>query len=1297
MIQKTMIGLAGLALITAGCTTGHFLSDASKPSPAAVKALTKKVADWQIETFEDQAKYRALSSSGWRADDGKHHEADWANAALYSGMDQWRKVADHPEKYTRWLKRICERNAWKLYGDSIYNNLYHADTHLVGLTYLSLYEEFQDPAMLKPMQQTFETILEHPSSASLEHVSKKDRPKNSHDYLHRWSWCDALYMAPPVWARLAKVTGDRKYLDFMDKEYHATYDVLWSEKDHLFYRDTRFFTRFEKNGKPLFWSRGNGWVFGGLALMIPDLPEDWEGRAFYVDLFKKMAESIKNCQRADGTWSMGLLGGVAGYPVKETSGTAFHTFAFAWGINNGLLDRETYEPVVFRAWNALTKCVTDEGMLSHVQPIGASPGDSFADKTEVYGIGAFLAAGSEVYKLVGGKIPDRSLETPVDRGYELIPFMEDGGWCWYQDPRAIIHDGKLFVGAIKGSGSGPAQVGIYDLKAYKPLGTVLMHDNFDRDDHNAPAFHVRPDGSVLAVYARHSHENVHYSRISDPADPLKWSAEVQHEYAFSNPRDKVTYMNLVELKAEGLLYNFFRGIDYNPTFVTSADHGETWSDPVHFFQNEVGGRQRPYARYTGNGKDTVFVSITDAHPRNYGNSLYYFEFRDGNFYKADGTLIKNLKADGPLRPSEAETVFLGSGVERKGRGQSAPNSAWTSSIAIDAMGHPHMGYTLYLDNDDHRYRLASWNGAEWIDREVAYGGKCLYERESSYTGLITLDPVDPEVVFISTDVNPSTGEDTGGKHEIYRARIKPEDDITTIQWEAVTRNSPVRNIRPVILRDGDNRVVLWNRGRFNTYTDYDLDTVGFVEKVAPNKGPFLATGIKIGEVDQTSAIVWARLTRNPKRVGSDAPVPEVLYLNDKTGEYEPMQGRKDRIPKVIYPEGATVETIEGATPGANGRVRLKYRQVGAADWRQAGWATVDPAKDYTHPFSISGLTPGADYELKVEAAPLNKETVSAAIEGSFKTAPAADTPADINFIVTTGTAYKDKESDQGYQFYKSALKLDPEFFVHTGDILYYDYYAKTKELALWGWARQFSLPNHIDFQRQVASYFIKDDHDTWMNDCYPGMKTRFMGEFTYEQGTQIFLWEVPMGDKTYRTVRWGKDLQIWMVEGRDFRSPNDAPDGPGKTIWGKPQMDWFKSTVEASDATFKVLISPTPIVGPDRKNKKDNHANSGFAHEGAWLRDFISQQKNMVSVCGDRHWQYVSKDRKTGLMEFCCGPGSDAHAGGWSNEDRFPEHLYLNVCGGFLEGSVDHLGGEPRLVFRHYDPAGKLLHEHVLP
>jgi alkaline phosphatase D len=373
---------------------------------------------------------------------------------------------------------------------------------------------------------------------------------------------------------------------------------------------------------------------------------------------------------------------------------------------------------------------------------------------------------------------------------------------------------------------------------------------------------------------------------------------------------------------------------------------------------------------------------------------------------------------------------------------------------------------------------------------------------------------------------------------------------------------------------------------------------------------------------------------------------------------------------------------------------VKYKRVDAKSWQDLDWQQVDPRANFTTQFFLSGLVAGTAYELMVEARPPDGKQVSSCLEGTFSTAPAVDDPAGVTFIVTTGTSYPDIDSEQGYKLYPSSLKLDPDFFVHTGDILYYDRLGKTEELARWHWDRMYSLPNNIEYHRQVPSYFIKDDHDTWMDDAYPGLQTRYMGEFTWEQGLDIFPQEVPMGELTYRSVRWGKDLQIWLVEGRDYRSQNIMKDGPDKTIWGKRQMDWFTSTVKASDATFKVLISPTPIVGPDRVKKNDNHSNTGFTYEGNKIRQFIASQDNMYVICGDRHWQYVSRDLETGVIEFSCGPGSDAHAGGWSNDQKLPEHLYLNVVGGFLEAEVRRQEGEPQLIIRHYNPDGDLLHEY---
>ena len=452
-----------------------------------------------------------------------------------------------------------------------------------------------------------------------------------------------------------------------------------------------------------------------------------------------------------------------------------------------------------------------------------------------------------------------------------------------------------------------------------------------------------------------------------------------------------------------------------------------------------------------------------------------------------------------------------------------------------------------------------------------------------------------------------------------------------------------------------------------------LFAIALLASAACQQSPpvYQATGIKICEVDQDSAIIWTRLTRDVERVGSDHPMPSVKYRDPETGELEEASGRPDMVPVVEFPDGSTIETIEGAVPGAEGEVRVRFRLEGAKDWSATDWQRVDREADFTAQLPLTGLEPASRYELEVEARPAEGAEITATLAGGFKTAPAADEPARVVFTATTGTSYRDQDAPVGgFKMYAQMLELDPSFFVHTGDILYYDRLAKTLPLAHWHWQRMYSLPTNVAFHKEVSSYFIKDDHDAWRNDSWPTMQSRFMGDFTFEHGLRVFRQQVGMGEKTYRTIRWGKDLQVWLVEGRDFRSPNDMPDGPDKTIWGAEQKEWFKRTVAESDAAFRVLISPTPIVGPDRVNKNDNHANRGFTHEGDEIRGFIASQKDMYVVCGDRHWQYVSQHGETGVREYSTGPGSDAHAGGFSQDRRTDEHLYLNVIGGFLAGTV---------------------------
>jgi len=465
------------------------------------------------------------------------------------------------------------------------------------------------------------------------------------------------------------------------------------------------------------------------------------------------------------------------------------------------------------------------------------------------------------------------------------------------------------------------------------------------------------------------------------------------------------------------------------------------------------------------------------------------------------------------------------------------------------------------------------------------------------------------------------------------------------------------------------------------------------------QGPYQVMGIKTGEVTDHSAIIWTRLNLAAARVGISGGMPKVTY-RDRNGQLiSQNKSRRNMRPVVAFPKQGDLTTIEGAVPGTPGVVRVLYRPSKSLRWRRTDWQAVDIRADYTRQFRLSGLQANTRYLLKIESCAVDG-TRGQTVEGQFLTAPAPVDAERVVFTVSTGQAYGDQDIEAsaggGFKIYDEMLKLDPSFFVHTGDIVYYDRLAKSLDLAQWHWQRTYSLPTNVRFHNRVSSYFIKDDHDTWLNDCWPEQQTRFMGDFTFGQGLRLFPQMVPMGARTWRTFRWGQDLQIWLVEGRDFRSPNTQPDGPDKTIWGPEQKAWFKRTVEASAASFRILISPTPLVGPDRTNKRDNHANEGFRHEGDELRSFIATQKNMFVICGDRHWQYVSQDLKTGVREYSCGPASDKHAGGWSNDQRYPEHRYLNVTGGFLAVTVERKSGNPTATFRHYSTDGEVLHEETM-
>jgi len=462
-----------------------------------------------------------------------------------------------------------------------------------------------------------------------------------------------------------------------------------------------------------------------------------------------------------------------------------------------------------------------------------------------------------------------------------------------------------------------------------------------------------------------------------------------------------------------------------------------------------------------------------------------------------------------------------------------------------------------------------------------------------------------------------------------------------------------------------------------------------------SEGPYFGNGFHNGWADQNSVVIWTRLTKTPElnRKG-----PKFLVPTAKEHRRLDKMANPDSIYRAQIPEGYTLDQMEGACPGMKGEVKLSYYPLRSEDQKkETGWVPVDEKKNFTRQWKLENLKPDTKYVVEIEARRSGKNKITDKIYGSFRTPPDPDSVRQINFCIVTCHDYPRRDdSINGHKIYKSMLQPFPDFFVHTGDVEYYDKpgpFALTEELMRFKWDRIFALPYQRDFYKEVTTYFMKDDHDVLRDDAYPGMK---YGTVTWERGLEIFDKEqFPSNDLPYKTIRWGKGLQIWLMEGRNYRSKNDDPDGPGKTIWGKEQKEWLFRTLKESDATYKLIISPGPILGPDRDNKNDNYSNKGFKYEGDEIRNFLKQFDNVFICNGDRHWQYVTNIPGTTLWEFGTGPGSDVHAEGWNQSDVRPEHRFLRVKGGYLRGTVYRNNDEVIIKFQHCYVDGNVVHEEV--
>ena len=382
---------AGAGMTVAGLLLGACASApspyarAADPSESAASSAAldsaRRVADWQLGHLDDLSYLRTFQRQS--AD-----PTGWIQATFYIGLTALAD-ATGDARYAEAVLRHGRELDWRLGARPR-----HADDEAIGQAWVWAAAHSQ-PAMreaqLAPLRARFDAVLTAPSSTSLTF----DEAPGDRACQARWCWSDALFMAPPVWFELTRLTGDPRYAAHADREYQAAVDRLFDREAGLFYRDSRFIGQRSAAGHKVFWSRGNGWTYSGLAAIIDSLAPNDPRRARYVDLFRDMSVSLVALQGAEGYWPVSLLD--PGGP-PETSGSGFIVHGLAWGVNAGLLDGPQYKEAVRRGWAALHRAVDDDGRLGWVQQVGYAPDEVLASDTQLYGSGAYLLAAAEVAK-----------------------------------------------------------------------------------------------------------------------------------------------------------------------------------------------------------------------------------------------------------------------------------------------------------------------------------------------------------------------------------------------------------------------------------------------------------------------------------------------------------------------------------------------------------------------------------------------------------------------------------------------------------------------------------------------------------------------------------------------------------------------------------------------------------------------------------------------------------------------------------------------------------------------------------
>ncbi|MEA2067984.1 MAG: glycoside hydrolase family 88 protein [Verrucomicrobiota bacterium] len=723
-----------------------------------IKNLMKQVFDFQTKAFQGEI------SAGWKV--GTFYTGVYAayeatgDSLFYDGAKAW-----------------CESAKWK--SRAVLGGNFHADCVCVAQTYLDIYMKEKNPLMIADIQANLEGYFgkETLFYKEMGYAGWKDAER---PFIGRnlWWWSDALYMAPAVFARMHAATGESRYLDLLHRLYWDSVDFLYCEEEGLFMRDESFFDKKTPEGRPVFWGRGNGWVYAGLMRMLPYIPDHDPQKEKYIRLFQELTRVIVSYQQSDGLWRSSL-NEPSWRPNPETSASSFFCYGLLAGINSGYLDAKTWLPSALRAWEGLLNCINTDGRLGFAQLVAAAPGITRAEDSIDYTHGAFLLAASELYKM---GLVEKGFSA-VSPPYEIQTLVRNGIWSDHHDDRMVVDENFIHCGMTGRDGN--PQVDLYSLReVWSPH--VCQQYALSVAEGSAPALLKLQDGRLLAAYAKSGEHNQWFFKTAEYVATdfnvswtLKWSPEQRVECPVEQP-----LCNLLQLAEEnGRVFNLYAA--GGSLFSQYSDDLSKWTEPVRLFEAE-GDLS---FKWVSNGMNRIDILCAEQ----VGDVLrvFHIAYAAGQFQPLEPVYEGNPSSDG-----------------------------WFADLEHAASGAPVAVFTAAgADGNTVLFSAKQNPRKEWEVDEITSLCKCAG---------VGMDPDDTSSLYVSSDTDPATGRPVqSGRFQIFRGKGGAEG----WRWEQLTFDVSEDHFNPSVPRsDGERNCVVWMRGQRAVDGRSDGQVVGILER-----------------------------------------------------------------------------------------------------------------------------------------------------------------------------------------------------------------------------------------------------------------------------------------------------------------------------------------------------------------------------------------------------------------------------------------------------------------------------------